>query len=127
MHGPENVRRHDTALYRKSDMNHYLIQSLTTHGDPPRQFCIYGDGAYIYRPWLQVRLSPPSAAPEQLLYNAEMSAAQVAMEWSYKDVTAMWTTQDFKRKIKVRESPVAVLYSKSALPCYCKVCFQHGS
>jgi hypothetical protein len=127
MHGPEDGRRHDTTLYRKSEMNQHLSQSLTIHGDPPRQFCIYGDGAYILRPWLQVGFSPLSATPEQLLYNAEMSAVRVAVEWSYKDVKAMWTTQDFKRKLKVRESPVAVLYIMSALLWNCKVCLQHGS
>jgi hypothetical protein len=56
-----------------------------------------------------------------------MSAFRVAVEWSYKDVKAMWTTQDFKRKLKVRESPVAVLFIMSALLWNCKVCFRHGS
>jgi hypothetical protein len=78
--------------------------------ETPRQLCIYGNGANISRLWLQIGFSPMSATPEQLLYNAEMSPVQVAVEWNYKDVKAMWTTQDFKRKLKVRELPVAVLY-----------------
>jgi nuclease HARBI1 len=128
MHGPEDGRRHDTTLYRKSDINHHLSQCLTIHGDPPRQFCIQGDAAYILRQLrLQVGFSPLSATSEQLLYNAEMSAVRVAVEWSYKDVKEMWTTKGFKRKLKVRESPVAVLYIMSALLWNCKVCFQHGS
>jgi nuclease HARBI1 len=108
-------------------MNQHLSQSLTIHSDPPRQFCIYGDGAYVLRPGLQVGFSPLNASPEQLLYNAEMSAVRVAVEWSYKDVKAMWTTQDFKRKLKVRQSSVAVLYILSVLLWNCKVCFRHGS
>jgi hypothetical protein len=54
MHGPDDGRRHDTTLYRKRCMNHHLSQSLNINGDPPRQFCIYGDGAYILRPLLQI-------------------------------------------------------------------------
>jgi hypothetical protein len=127
MYGPEEGRRHDTTLYRKSNMDHHLSQSLTTTGDGSEQFCIYGDGAYLMRPWLQVGFGRQSATPEQLQYNAEMSAARVAVEWSYKDLKAMWTTQDFKRKLKVRQSPVAVLYICSALLWNCKVCLDHGN
>jgi hypothetical protein len=127
MYGPEEERRHHTTLYRKSNMNYHLSRSLTGEGDNARQFCIYGDGAYLMRPWLQVGFSRHAATTEQLRYNAEMSAARVAVEWNYKDLKAMWSTQDFKRKLKVRQSPVAVLYITSALLWNCKVCFDHGS
>jgi hypothetical protein len=106
-------------------MNRLLEETLkNSSGD---QFCLYADGAYTLRPWLQVGFSGPNITPEQKGYNIAMSGVRVAVEWSYKDIKQMWTTLDFSRKLKVREAPVALLYHMAALLWNCKVCLKHGS
>ena len=108
MYVPEAGRRHDLTLYRESGMDNSLEQSLHVQG---QQYYIYGDPAYILRPWLQVAFSRAFATPEQQFLNKTMSAVRVSVEHSYKDMKQMWTSQDFKRMLKVRAAPIARLYT----------------
>ena len=51
MYGPKVGRRHDMTLYRQSKIGDDLQTCLNIAG---RQFCIYGDPAYMLRQWLQI-------------------------------------------------------------------------
>ena len=51
LYGPQEGRRHDLALFRQSNIELALEEALVIDG---RQFYIYGDVAYMLRPWLQV-------------------------------------------------------------------------
>jgi hypothetical protein len=37
-----------------------------------------------------------------------MNSVRIAVEWSYKDIKQNWTSVDYKRKLKVREAPIAI-------------------
>ena len=45
-----------------------------------KQYCIFGDAAYILRQWLQTVLAPTGATVEELSYNREMSELREAVE-----------------------------------------------
>jgi hypothetical protein len=55
-----------------------------------------------------------------------MSAARIAVEWSYKDLKQNFTVLDFKRKLKVNEAPIGLLFLSSVLLWNFKVCLGHG-
>ena len=55
-----------------------------------------------------------------------MSPVREAVEWSYKDIKQMWSSQDFKRILKVGKAPIGLLYTAAALLCNFKVCLGHG-
>ena len=55
-----------------------------------------------------------------------MSAVREAIEWSYKDIKQLWSSQDFKRNLKVRMAPISLLYKTAALLTNFKVCMKHG-
>ena len=61
-----------------------------------------------------------------MLHNKSMSAVREAVEWTYKDVNQMWTSQDFRRGLKVRKGPIALLYKASALLWNVHVCMYAG-
>lgn len=123
MYGPEVGRRHDMTLYRDSGIGEALENVLLIDG---KQYCIYGDAAYLLRPWLQTAYPRINATAAELVYNREMSAVREAVEWTYKDVKQLWTSQDFKRSLKVRKTPVALLYKASALLWNFHVCMYPG-
>ena len=123
MYGPEEGRRHDLTLLRNSCIENSSQQSMVLEN---RQFSIYGDAAYIMRPWLQTAFPNLTATPAQQFYNKAMSAVREAVEWSYKDIKQTWSSQHFHRKLKVRQSPSALLYILGALFCNMKCCFGHG-
>ena len=76
----------------------------------------------MLRPWLQTAFPRLPATPQQTLYNKAMSSVREAVEWTYKDVKKMWTSQEFQRGLKVRKGPIALLYKASALPRNVYVC-----
>lgn len=119
MYGPEVGRRHDMTLYRQSGIGDELAAVLLIDG---KQYCIYGDAAYLLRPWLQTAHPRLNATAAELMYNKLMSAVRTAVEWTYKDVKQLWCSQDFKRSLKVRKSPIALLYKASALLWNFHVC-----
>lgn len=123
MYGPEVGRRHDMTLYQDSGIDLILQQHMVMDG---RQFYLYADAAYVLKPWMQIAFNPAFATPPQIVHNHAMNAARVAVEWSYKDVKQMWSSQDFKRMLKVRQAPVSLMYLGAALLWNIKVCMQHG-
>lgn len=123
MYGPEVGRRHDMTLYRESGLGEVLEAVLVING---KQYCLYGDAAYILRPWLQTAFPRTNASADEIMYNKAMSAVREAVEWTYKDIKQLWTSQDFKRGLKVRKAPIALMYKASALLWNFHVCLYAG-
>jgi len=123
LYGPEVGRRHDMTLYRQSNLDSALQEGLSIDG---KQYCVYGDSAYLLRPWIQTAYSRVGATQAQQAYNKAMSAVREAVEWTYKDLKQIFSSQDFKRQLKVRQAPIALLYKTSALLWNFKMCMGHG-
>lgn len=79
MHGPEVGCRHDMTLYRQSGISAILEQELVIDG---KQYCIYGEAAYILRSGLQTAFPRALTTPKQLEYNTGMSAVHESVEWT---------------------------------------------
>lgn len=62
-----------------------------------RHYCIYGDEAYVLRPWVQTALDYAPESASQGVYNTEMSRLVVFVERNYKDHKNVWTWNDFFR------------------------------
>jgi hypothetical protein len=56
-----------------------------------------------------------NANDEIQAFNKALSGARVAVEWSYKDIRQTWTSLDFKRKLKLNESPIGFLWIAGCL------------
>lgn len=112
MFGPEVGRRHDITLYRNSGWDDLFEEFLLVDG---QYFCVYGDSAYLLRPWMQRPYYRDLATPLQMLFNTRMSVVRVSVEHNYKDLKQFWVRQDFARQLQVRKAPIALLYKASAL------------
>lgn len=123
LYGPEVGRRHDITLLRGSGINEALEACLIIEEE---QYYVFGDDAYILRPWFQVSYSRLTATPAQNKFNTEMSSMREAVEWSYKDLKQMWTRNDFARSLKVRQAPISLIYISSTLLLNFKTCIENG-
>lgn len=110
--GPEVGRRHDVTLYRSSQWESVLRDNMYIAGI---QYYIYGDSAYLLRPWMQLPYFRDMATAEQVGFITAMSKVRVAVEHNYKDLKQYWISQDLARNLKVRQAPIAVLYKASAI------------
>lgn len=91
-----------------------------------KQFCIYGNQAYVLRPWMQTAFPRHTASSTQLVYNTLMNGARVSVEHFYGEVKTHFTAMDFKRKLKLGEAPQGILYVCSVLMLNFKTCMMHG-
>jgi hypothetical protein len=64
-------------LYKESGIDDNLRSSLVIFS---RQYYLYGDPAYILRPYLQVGFKSSSTTPEKIAFNASMSKVRVTAE-----------------------------------------------
>lgn len=111
------------TLFHESGLPDVLSASMHING---KQYALYGDAAYILRPWLQVAFDRANATAAQAALNTAMSAVREAVEWSYKDLKQMWSSQDSKRFLRVRKAPIALMYRTAALLNNFKTCLHAG-
>lgn len=74
-------KRHDITLLRHSGIISRLQEFLIIDG---MNCCIYGDKAYMLSPWMQIAFDLITVTPEQSVFNTEMSAFRVFVDWNYK-------------------------------------------
>ena len=48
---------------------------------------------------------------EQRVYNTALSSARVTLKYIFKEMKFYWTTVEFKRKMRVNQSPVDSMYT----------------
>ena len=123
LYGLEVGGRHDLTLLRESKLQDRLQICLKING---RQFYIYSDAAYMIRPWLQVSYPRTGATLDRQTFNTNMSAVRVAVEWNCKDLKQMWSFNDLLRALKVRQSPLGIIYTDSAILLTFKICIESG-
>lgn len=123
--GPVEGRRHDLYLLNQSGLDDAVRDSLLIDDV---QYYVYGDAAYINhtRPWLLSGFPPAFITPFMSAFNTSNNRPRTSVEWNYKDVKQMFTSTDFKRSLKIRKSPVGLLYLLSCLLWNLKVCLHSG-
>jgi hypothetical protein len=121
LYGPVEGRRHDITLYRHSKVEEKL-EDLYEQYD----VCIYGDPAYVLRPWLITPHKGGNISASQAQFNKEMSQVRLAVEWGFGKIVSLFAFLDFKKNLKILLSPIGKYYAIGALLTNCHTCL-HGS
>jgi len=108
---PWEGHRHDMTLYHESGLDAVLSDALVIQGV---QHYIYGDAAYLVRPWLQASFRGVMT-PNEEACNETMKVPRSAVEWGFRDVKQVCASFDFPRKLKIREGPVGLFYRAGVL------------
>lgn len=106
------------TLYWGSGLDDVLPEALMV-GDG--QYYLYGDSAYMVRPWLQAAFKGVMT-PEPEDCNATMKVPRTSVEWAFKDVKQVCARLDFPRKLRIQLSPVGLLYRTKALVWNLRCC-----
>ena len=112
VHGPLEGRCHDWALYIRSELDELLPSVLEVD---VVCYCIYGDSGYNPRWFMEVPFQGATLSTAQLAFNKAMASVRISVEWVFKEIKMHFVTVDFKRKIKVFESPVGMSYMASMI------------
>ena len=118
-YGPVEGRRHDWFMYVCSGLEINLRSVLHVNG---RQYVIYGDSEYNWRPFMEVPFQGSNLNANQRAFNASMSKSRITVEWIFKEVKMYLPVVDNKRKMKLWESPVGLLYISTMVLCNLRNC-----
>ena len=117
--GSLESRRHDWTMYGFSGIDEQLAEALSIDGE---QFYIYGDSGYNRRPHMEVPYVGSVLTDDQKECNKRISSVRVTVEWLFMDVKQQWTAIDFKRKLRIGQSPVGLMYLCTMLLHNCRAC-----
>lgn len=106
-HGPMEGRRHDWALYVSSGIEQQLEDVCTVNGV---QHYVHADSGYNRRRTVDVPFQGADLTAEAVAANNSTAKVRVTVEWSYQEVKLYWSTTDFKRKLRVGEGGVGLMY-----------------
>jgi len=120
MYGPHEGRRHDMVLYYESGLNDHWRQTLLIDGV---QHHLYGDSACVLCALMQTgHGNRPDRTAAELAFDLSMSRVRKMVECGYKDIKQYFTTLDFQRKLKTRDTAVGKQYLSGALRCNIRSC-----
>ena len=71
---------------------------------------------------MEVPIEGSNITADEKVCNKSMSKCRITVEWLFKEIKIQWTALDFKRKMKVGESPVGSLYLAGMLLSNCRNC-----
>ena len=117
--GPMEGRRHDWALDVDSGIETVLPGVLEVAGT---RYCLYGDSGYSRRWYLEVPFQGSQLTGAQSAFNGAMSGVRITVEWIFKEVKMHFTIVDFKRKMKLLEGPVGLLFLCCMFLSNCRNC-----
>lgn len=86
------------------------------------QYYIYGDQAHVLQLWMQTAFKRAMATVEQQAYIISVNGVRTAVEWSYKDVTQSFTSQDFALSLVIHKGLVGMFYVVCVPHRYFKAC-----
>lgn len=112
MFGPLDARRHDITLFRRSGIKAHISDALFIYG---RQFCIYGNPAYVLPAYLQIGFGGGNVTPPKSAFNKVTAQVRISFEWAFKDIKRYFTYADFARKMIVVNVFVEKWYMVGAL------------
>lgn len=110
--GPLEGCRHDWALFVRSNIETQLENVCFVNGV---QFYVHADSGYNRRTVIDVPFQGAHLTRAQKKANTATASVRVTVEWAYKEVKLYWTTVDFKRKLRVGEVAVGMMYMGAIL------------
>lgn len=122
-YSPEERKRHNVTLYRKTILNEVMQHSIMIDGEI---FYAYGNDEFVMWFWMQIGFAPSLGGLYGSMYNSAMKFAREAAEWSYENLKQVFVSNDFRRQRKVRRAPIALMYRASAVLWQTNVCINHG-
>lgn len=93
-------------------MDTQLLDVIMVNG---KQFMVYGDSGYSCCIYLEVPLAGANLSDVQKAFNKGMSALRITVEWYFKCVQQLWVFVDRKKKLRVQEMPVGLVYQAAVL------------
>ncbi|ETV84156.1 hypothetical protein H257_03442 [Aphanomyces astaci] len=115
--GPIEGGRHDLTILRQSKLESGIAADTRFRG-----FVIYGDPAYGYSDQLASPFGGARLTAALREVNKSMSRVRISVEWSFGQVLQYWPIVDFKKKLRIGNSPIAKMYKVAVLLTNCITC-----
>lgn len=119
LYGTVEGTRRDFTVLQHSGREKLLSEMFVNDG---RKLYVFDDSAYLLRPYMKRSFVTGFAAPEQIVFNAEMASPRPLEEHNFHDFKQIWKTQDFMRQLEVRLAPIGLFYKSCAILLNFRTC-----
>lgn len=119
--GPEVGRRHDMYLYHAAGTDAMLEGIMWING---KQYVVFGDSGYSVRVFLEIPFEGSNLSATKKSFNKAMSKVRVTVEWLFKEVKLLWSMVDSKRRMRICQAPVGLMYRAAVLLTNLRNCVQ---
>ena len=109
--GPILARRGDGYLLRQSQILQRMAAFCAAAGG---NYYLYGDPAYPLNQYLLRGFKGPMTAQQQA-FSTAMSSVRESVEWGYAIIVSLFPFLDFKKRMKMLQMPVGLLYPAGAI------------
>lgn len=120
---PIEDRCHDWKLHVKRDLEENLPEVLVINGE---LYCVYFDNGYSLRWFLEIPYQRVNLTPGQHIFNTTMSHARITVQWIFRELKLYSSTRNFKRKLKLKQSPIKLLCSSAMMLCNVRSCIYYN-
>lgn len=125
LYGPIAGSRHDSYMLGESNILEQLEVAMPgTDGSPI--YAMYGDPAYPQSPYLIGGVAGAAVGSIQAAWNKAMSAARIAVEWTFGEVGRQFRGLSLKQSLQIYRMPVAKYYYTAVFLINCRNCFYGG-
>ena len=108
--GPINGNRHDSFMLSKSQLIQKLRELMPEDGSNGIVWALYGDPAYPQSIYLFGGFRNPADDSPEAAWNTAMSKVREPVEWNFKEITCQFSYLNYKRDMKIFQSPITKYY-----------------
>ena len=122
--GPFIGRRHDAAILGLSNIR---LELRRLFGRGQNNLALYGDAGYSNSKYVKIGFKNHRAlTARQKLFNKEMSAIRVSVEYGFGRVLQQFAFLDFKKNQKMYLNPLKMQYYVAVILANCQMCMRGG-
>ncbi|RLN10216.1 hypothetical protein BBJ28_00010397 [Nothophytophthora sp. Chile5] len=98
-----------------------IINYSEEHHDIFNGKMIFGDPAYSVSQYVVTGYKQAVLTTYQQIFNREMSVVRIAVEWNFGIMKRLWSFVDYKKKLRLRLSPIGkfVRVAMFLTNCHC--------
>lgn len=117
--GPIKGRKYDCTLYMRVNLNEMLREVMEVD---EKFYCLCGDSRYNYRCYSEFLCQEANLNLYQTTLGVAMASGRVTVELMLKDLKQEFGTADIKRKTKLLDAAIGLLYLAYMLLSNCRAC-----
>lgn len=125
-YGPEPGCHHDQYVLARSGLVDELGGYMAANHPAGEHYYLYGDKGYAISDMIMTPFKGAQITGDEDAFNKSMATVRESVEWSFGKLVTIWAYLDYRKKLKLRQAPLGVVFGVCALLTNLHTCY-YGS